>query len=164
MNLSSEYILAQHKAQQNRFVLLTRWIKTTPVTQVDVILHPIAQQVTQQIDCTACGNCCREQQPGITMAEAETLANLQQMPVNEFMDLHVAWDRDGTSFMCTQPCIFLQGNKCGVYIQRPSACADFPGLHRPHIKWRWKQVEENMTICPIVFYTVQKLYTLLHIE
>lgn len=146
-------------AQKNRqeTELLTRRIKRTPLNQLDKIAAPVIRSVTSRIDCTRCGNCCRVQEPGVSKEEISRLATLSHQPVEEFKNERVAYDKEGTAFLCQQPCSFLDGNKCSIYADRPASCADFPGLERPRLKWRWKRVMENYTICPIVFHVVEEL-------
>jgi Fe-S-cluster containining protein len=132
-------------------------VKKIPVEEFDQLAHPVVNEVTHQIDCTQCGNCCRYQEPGVTNEEINRLAAARNIPVEDFKNKFIAWDREGVSFLCEHPCTFLEGNICSVYSIRPQSCADFPGLHRPRLKWRMKQVEENYAICPIVFNVVEKL-------
>jgi uncharacterized protein len=132
-------------------------VKQVPVTRFDQIAHPIVEEISSQIDCTQCGNCCRYQEPGIDHSEMERLARHKTISTEAFKNEFVAWDREGVSFMFQKPCTFLQGNICSVYSDRPNSCADFPGLHRPHLKWRIKQMKENYHLCPIVFNVVERL-------
>lgn len=152
-----ELISLKSKEDKDAFEQLRSKIKTIPVTQFDAIAHPIVEEITNKIDCTQCGNCCKQQEPGVTVEEMDALATIKNISVDEFKDRFVAWDREGVSFLCNKPCTFLNGTICSVYSSRPNSCADFPGLHRPRLKWRWKQVEENYGICPIVFNVVERL-------
>lgn len=145
---------SQHQAE---FIQLKEKVKNIPLSQFDALAHPIVEEITNAIDCTQCGNCCRVQEPGINMQEIEVLAKLKQVSVEDFKNDFIAWDAEGVSFLCEKPCGFLNGNKCSIYQHRPHSCADFPGLLRPRLKWRMKQVEENYSICPIVFNVVEKL-------
>ncbi len=162
-NLVIDLALIKEKARSDQasFQEFKQSVKKISIMQFDALAHPIVNEITQAIDCTQCGNCCRSQEPGVTMDEVEKLARLKELPVENFKDQYIAWDREGISFLCVKPCTFLSGNICSVYHSRPASCADFPGLHRPRLKWRMKQVEENYSICPIVFNVVEKLKTLL---
>jgi Fe-S-cluster containining protein len=155
------YISEAARLKKTDFEFLKKQVKNIPLSQFDSMVHPLVSEVTAAIDCTQCGNCCRYQEPGVSTEEIETLAGLKQMGAENFKDLHVAWDREGVAFLCNKPCIFLEGNICSVYHSRPGSCADFPGLQRPRLKWRMKQVEENYGICPIVFNVVEKLKALI---
>jgi len=134
---------------------LSAAVKKTPVKEVDRIVHALAEEIGQMVDCTRCGNCCKVQEPGVSRGEIERLAALRGASEKEFRDEFVAYTSEGASFLCHKPCVFLDGTVCSVYSQRPWSCADYPGLSRPNIKWRWKQVMENYGICPIVFNVVQ---------
>ncbi len=150
-------IAEQSKLLKGEFGLLKQKIKRMSVTTFDLLAHPVVDEVTKGIDCTQCGNCCRFQEPGVTEEEMVKLSAEKRMSLVDFKKNHVAWDKENVSFLCTKPCTFLDGNICSVYSVRPGSCADFPGLHRPGLKWRMKQVEENYSICPIVFNVVEKL-------
>lgn len=136
---------------------ITQKIKSISVSSFDEIANPIVVKVTDEIDCTLCGNCCRKQEPGVTEDEMRKLADASDCSLNDFKDKYIAWDKDGVSFMATKPCLFLHENKCTVYSIRPNSCADYPGLHRKALKWRWKQVMYNYSICPIVVKFVEEL-------
>jgi Fe-S-cluster containining protein len=152
-----EWIAAQKPNQTQGFEMLRKAIQPIPVTRFDALVHPIVAEVTAGIDCTQCGNCCKQQEPGVSAEEIEKLATFNHQSTADFMASHVAWDKEGVSFLCTQPCVFLNHTTCSIYTHRPLACADFPGLHRPRLKWRMRQVEENYSLCPIVFNVVEKL-------
>ncbi len=139
------------------FFNLKEAIKKVSVNKLDEIVHPIVDSITKKIDCTQCGNCCRYQEPGVNDDEIKRLARCKNTSVEEFKNEYIAWDKEGISFMFNKPCTFLQGNACSIYQNRPDSCADFPGLHRPALKWRFKQVEENYSLCPIVFNVVEEL-------
>lgn len=132
-------------------------VKKLKVTEFDQIAAPVVEEVTKSIDCTQCGNCCKIQEPGVTKEEIQSLASIKQLEVDEFATKYVASDKDGVNFLCNKPCIFLSDTTCTIYPQRPFSCADFPGLSRPGLKWRMKQVAYNYRICPIVFNVVEQL-------
>jgi len=142
---------------ESDLLLLIDRIKKISVKQFDFIAQPIVENITQQIDCTKCGNCCRHQEPGVENDEIERLAACKNISSEVFKNEFIAWDKDGVSFMFQKPCTFLEGNICSIYNKRPGSCADFPGLNRPALKWRIKQVKENYSICPIVFNVVEEL-------
>lgn len=150
-------ILLKSKEHKNSFEQLKSRIKIIPVSEFDAMAHPIVEEVSSKIDCTQCGNCCKQQEPGVTLEEIDTLASIKNMSADEFKTQFVAWDKEGISFLCNKPCTFLKGTICSIYSSRPHSCADFPGLQRPRLKWRLKQVEENYGICPIVFNVVERL-------
>lgn len=132
-------------------------VKKIPVSEFDRLARPVIQEISEAIDCTQCGNCCRIQEPGISEDELQILAGKKNISANEFLLQYVATDKDGVHFLCNQPCIFLSGTTCSIYNHRPASCADYPGLLRPGLKWRINQMEYNYRICPIVFNVVERL-------
>ena len=151
-----QFIADKSLNNKEEFELFKTQVKTIPVSKFDEMAHPVVEKITASVDCKKCGNCCRHQEPGVSNEEIEVLAVKKNITVEDFKDKFIAWDKD-VSFLCIKPCTFLNGNECSVYALRPNSCADFPGLHRPGLKWRMKQVEENYSICPIVFNLVEKL-------
>lgn len=154
-------IETQSKLKADEFTSFKTAVKQIPLSKFDEIAHPIVEEITSQIDCTHCGNCCRYQEPGVSEEEIIILAEQKNISTESFKEQFIATDKENISFLCVQPCTFLDGNKCSIYSFRPNSCADFPGLHRPRLKWRMKQVEENYGICPIVFNVVERLKEML---
>lgn len=139
------------------FVKFRSDIKKIPVKKFDEIAFPIIDDVTRNVDCTQCGNCCKFQEPGVTDDEISKLANFSNITKEDFKNKYVSYDHHQVAFLCKQPCIFLEGSICSIYKDRPGSCADFPGLHRPGLKWRINQMQENYGICPIVFNVVERI-------
>ena len=148
-------IAAQRKEENAQFKLS---LKTIPIRQVDDIVAQLSKEVSAAIDCTACGNCCKQLEPPVDQHELKRLATLKELDNNTFKEKFIG-EEPGTQiqFLKCQPCIFLQENRCGIYEQRPASCADYPHLHQPNFKYRWKSIMANYAMCPIVFNVVEQL-------
>jgi uncharacterized protein len=141
------------------------FLKSIPTRQVDTVVARINQHVSSAIDCTQCGNCCKELEPPVNNQEITRLAARKDLSVNDFTVKFVATETTtGIQFLRSQPCIFLTENKCGVYHQRPSSCADYPHITQPNFKYRWRSVMRNYSLCPIVFNVVERLKQELHFQ
>ena len=148
--------LASSKAQDNK--VFRKFLNNIPSAEVDTQVHLIAAAITKQIDCTQCANCCKSVEPGVHADEIENLARHKQMTLSDFVQSFVSEEPETKiQFLKHTPCIFLKENKCSIYSERPSACADYPHLHQPQFKFRWKSIMLNYQICPIVFNTVENL-------
>jgi len=156
-----DYIKKASLKSESLFKEFKSRAKMISVKQFDELAEPVLNEITESIDCTQCGNCCKIQEPGVTEDEIKVLANIRKMNLSDFRNKFVAYDHEQVSFLCKQPCMFLDGTVCSIYNDRPNSCADFPGLHRPGLKWRINQMEENYGICPIVFNVVERLKTLI---
>lgn len=156
INLQKIQDLSRQRKQENaQFKVLLRNI---PTKKVDALVHQLNQEVSAIMDCTTCGNCCKQLEPPVDQDEINRLATLKGMNVNYFEGDYVGKEvNTGIQFLKCQPCIFLKTNTCEIYEQRPASCADYPHLHQPNFKFRWKSVMANYAVCPIVFNVVEQL-------
>ena len=126
----------------------------------DRILRRIAQEVEEQIDCTACANCCRVATAVVTERDAERLSRHLRISLGEFLAQYTEEsEEEGRVLRRTeeQGCVFLDGNTCTVYEARPDACQRFPHLVRGagSIASRMWQFVDRATYCPIVYHSLE---------
>ena len=134
------------------------FIKTIPIKEIDEHVHSLNEEVSKQIDCTKCGNCCKVLEPPVTAEEVQVLSDVKNTTEEEFTQNYLATEPGSAiTYLKKQPCIFLEGNVCSIYQKRPFSCADYPHLHHPHIKYRWRSVMTNYKLCPIVFNVIELL-------
>jgi uncharacterized protein len=144
--------------KQSENARFKEFLRPIPTRQVDAAVAEINKQVSAAVDCTQCANCCRVLEPPVDKTEINRLAKSKQLSAKEFADSFVGEEASTSiEFLRCQPCIFLQANKCGIYNERPASCADYPHVHQPNFKYRWKSVMTNYTLCPIVFNVVESL-------
>jgi Fe-S-cluster containining protein len=122
---------------------------------VDEKIHALNQQVSVQIDCTQCANCCKKLEPGLELDEIENLAAKKQMPEADFKAKYIGFDGEA-QFLKTKPCLFLADCKCTIYEVRPAACAGYPHLDSKDLKYK-RSLWSNYSICPIVFNVIELL-------
>ena len=131
----------------------------------------IAQDIEDQIDCTACANCCRVATVKVTERDVEKLARAlgvsrqrllseytQEDPADESARDRPYRQAEGRVLKRTQAgCVFLQGNLCSVYEARPHTCAIFPHLTRGagSLVSRLWQMIDRACYCPIVYNTLE---------
>ncbi len=130
------------------------------VEELDSIVHRLFEEVCRKIDCTACGNCCREISPVLDQEDIERLSRgLGISPANFKERFLVKDDRNySEGFIFNQkPCPFLKGNLCSHYELRPEACRSFPHLDKEEFVFRLVGVVVNYGVCPIVFNVYEQL-------
>jgi Fe-S-cluster containining protein len=126
--------------------------------ELDVIVQQTTDEVWKQIDCLACGNCCRTLQIVVDKKDIQRLAKRLEMTPQQFSRQYVETDSDQTQYLKSTPCAFLgEDNRCSVYEDRPQACHDFPYLHAENFRSRTFMMIDNTAVCPIVFNTWQQL-------
>lgn len=87
-------------------------------------------------ECTGCGKCCTGA-PGyvwVSDSEIESIAKRLALSKEEFLKQYT-WKVDGKISLIEKPeadegrmndCIFLKGNACTIYEDRPTQCRTFP--------------------------------------
>lgn len=150
-----QLIAKQKRAENERFRL---FLKPLPSKEVDAVALKISEEITQEVDCTACGNCCKVLEPPVNEEDIAFFAKKMNLSEADFLKSFVKETEDKREkFLCVQPCVMLAENKCTIYENRPAPCADYPHLHHGAIKYRMKSILANYGICPIVFRTIEKL-------
>jgi len=124
---------------------------------LDTLVHKLVQKYSDSIDCTACGNCCRETQPILNKNDINVLSKSLDISPVQFKKEYIQKDKDGEDVFTQFPCPFLSGNKCSHYDSRPVDCKSFPHIHKKHFTSRLIGVIYNYSICPIVFNVYEEL-------
>ena len=113
--------------------------------------------MSESIDCTACGNCCKVIHPVLNKKDINELSKSLNVTTDEFLTNYVKKDDDGDDIFNTLPCPFLKSNKCTQYDARPADCSSFPHLHKKDFVFRLIGIVNSCSICPIVFNVYELL-------
>lgn len=174
-NLTKIHRLSQKKEEENwKF---RSFLKGCDYEKIDLIVQKLYQQISSQIDCKICANCCKESQPILSKNDIETfskglgisssqlkeqyLQNSEELVEEsveyiEKLEMNVSRCTQGFEFNSI-PCPFLKDNLCTNYACRPKDCVSYPHLHKEHFLHRLTGVIENYSICPIVFNVYEAL-------
>jgi Fe-S-cluster containining protein len=124
-------------------------------------LRRFGEEIEAEIDCTACANCCRVTEVGITEKDVEKLAKFIGASEREFVEQYTAADEAGAMILKRDQngCVFLQGNLCSVYEARPHNCVNFPHVVRGtgSIASRMWEFLDRVGYCPIVYNWMEKV-------
>jgi Fe-S-cluster containining protein len=125
----------------------------------DRILRRVAEGIQEQIDCTQCAECCRVATAAVSERDIERLArHLRISPAQFTEEYTVADEEEGRVLRRGEAgCVFLDGNACTVYEERPDNCRRFPHLVRGNgsIASRMWQFVDRATYCPIVYNSLE---------
>ena len=147
--------LGENKRPENE--RLRRHLKTYRFVERHLVR--IAKEVEEEIDCTACANCCRVATVKMKERDVERLAKYFRVKVGEFTRDYCEKKVDEGLVLRRNEkgCVFLEGNLCTVYDVRPSTCEDFPNLVRGtgSLVSRMWQFTDRATYCPIVYNTLE---------
>ncbi len=124
--------------------------------EVDRKVSALNREVSAAIDCTACGNCCREVFPFMSEDDILRLAVGMKITVAELI-AQTRLESSAERVFCHRPCPLLADNKCKVYNDRPVDCRDYPHLDKPDFLANSIGTIENYRVCPIVFNVYNRL-------
>lgn len=131
---------------------------------IDTTAQRLNSDVSAQIDCTACGNCCRSIKPSLSGDEIKKIAHAKNMEPKTFLAQYPAEEDDGLLSFCKTPCPLLAGNRCSVYLARPHDCASYPHLQEPDFLGGSIGTIENYRVCPIVFNVYEQMKVALNYD
>jgi len=155
LNLDKIEKLGKQRLDEN-FQFRT-FLKGQDPDKIDRIVHQLNWEVSSQIDCTKCGNCCKSLKPGITQNDLEVLSKQLNMTTEQIVENYTETNDFGELFFRHAPCKFLKDKKCTIYEDRPEACRSYPHLHKDEFTFRLFGVIQNYSVCPIVFNVFEKL-------
>ena len=124
---------------------------------LDETVHSINDVITPQIDCTACGGCCRQLMINVTPEENIKVAAHLNITAQTFKENYLEESLQGKLIMNTIPCHFLVDSKCTVYENRFAECRAFPHLHESNFKGRIFGTLIHYAMCPIIYNVVEEL-------
>ncbi|HQH27789.1 MAG TPA: YkgJ family cysteine cluster protein [Oligoflexia bacterium] len=151
-------ISKKQEKQNFRFRTFLKWEEEPSARELDDLVHRLHVEISEQIDCTACGNCCREMLPLLAPSDITRLTAGLKMTPDTFQQKYLKpAEEPGLMIFNTAPCPFLADNKCSVYKLRPKDCRSYPHLHKKHFASRLLNVIENCEVCPIVFNVYEQL-------
>lgn len=128
------------------------------IEEIDAMVHKQYKAVSSQIDCCACGNCCREVLPLLNASDIARLASgLNVSEAEVITRFLVQGEEEATFTFEKKPCPLLSGKRCTVYEFRPDDCRSFPHLNKHDFVFRLIQAVNNCSICPIVFNVFERL-------
>jgi len=129
-----------------------------PLKKMDRIVHRLYKQISSQIDCTKCANCCREIQIGVDKEDIKNFSKGIGISAEKFRKRYlVEGEETGEFIFKEKPCPFLKNNLCSQYIYRPKVCRSYPHLHKKDFVFRLIGVIQNSSVCPIVFNVYESL-------
>lgn len=145
---------ASSAAEENEF--FRDFLRGQEPEKVDQVIHHLNEVVSAQIDCTACGNCCRAFMINVTNKEVEVVAGQLNITENDFKNKYLEESAGGQLIVKTIPCHFLEDNKCKIYQYRFSECREFPHLHRPNVAGRLFGLLMYYGTCPIIYNVIEE--------
>ena len=150
--------LERAQSQKTKVKAFLRKMEKENPTQLDEKFHSAHELVFEEVDCLACGNCCKTTSPIFLMSDIKRLATVLNMSVKDFMVQYLTMDEDDDFVLTHAPCPFLNdNNKCNVYADRPKACREYPHTNRKNMHQILDLTYHNALMCPAVSMIIERL-------
>jgi uncharacterized protein len=124
--------------------------------ETDALFARLYQEVSREIDCTTCANCCIRQSPILQVADIERLSRRLGLTPPEIEKKLLRKDEDGFLFS-RQPCPLLEGKLCSCYEDRPDDCRSYPHLDKPNRVPALMGIICNAEVCPIIYEVLERM-------
>ncbi len=158
IEIDLEKISLLSKRKENENFKFRTFLKGQDSGKVDRIVHRLNKEITDIIDCTECGNCCKELRPDVTEKEISILSAIDNIPKAKYIEEFTERDDfDKIKYLKNIPCKYLKDKKCSVYSDRPNDCRSYPHTHKAGFISRTIGMINNYGICPIVFNLFEEL-------
>jgi Fe-S-cluster containining protein len=126
--------------------------------KMDTIVQQLHEDVSAEIDCLSCANCCRTLGPAIYDKDIERMARALRIKPAEVVARYLRTDEDGDYVFQSMPCPFLlPDNYCSIYEARPKACREYPHTDRKKFEQIYRLTVKNSATCPIVYEVLSRL-------
>lgn len=156
MEINKLQKLAKEKKDENKR-FFTQLKKKSP-KNLDYKVQEIHDEVTNEINCLTCANCCKTTGPLLTNIDIERISKHLRLKPSDFITKYLKIDEENDYIFQSMPCPFLASdNYCLIYDVRPKACREYPHTDRKKIYQIANLTIKNTEICPIAYRVVEKM-------
>ncbi|CEN40752.1 YkgJ family cysteine cluster protein [Capnocytophaga cynodegmi] len=156
MEINKLQKLAKEKKDENKRFFTQ--LKKKPPKNLDYKVQEIHDEVTNEIDCLTCANCCKTTGPLLTNIDIERISKYLRLKPSDFITKYLKIDEENDYIFQSMPCPFLApDNYCLIYDVRPKACREYPHTDRKKIYQIANLTIKNTEICPIAYKVVEKM-------
>ncbi|MDR1342209.1 MAG: YkgJ family cysteine cluster protein [Prevotellaceae bacterium] len=142
--------------RENENFRFRTFLKGKDDEEIDSIVHRLHKEITAQVDCTACRNCCYCLRSEVDTEDIQVLARLENISLESYVANYC--EKEGRDFYFKDmPCRYINENQCRIYENRPKQCRTFPNTDKPGFIFRLWGMLRFYEICPIVFNLMEKL-------
>jgi hypothetical protein len=115
-------------------------------------------EMWQEVNCMECANCCKTMTPTFTTADVKRIAAHLGMTPRAFRDKWLKQEEESKDWVnTTQPCQFLEDNKCSIYEVRPADCAEFPHHNKKPFDAYAETFKNNLIHCPATLNLIDRM-------
>lgn len=157
-NINRIEVLTRQKEDEDRQYRRLLQKCDAAIEEIDAIVHRHYKEVSEQIECRECANCCKVFRPLLRAEDIDRLARHLKIPKEDFITQYIVEYENGQGcFFKLTPCPFLVDNACTVYTDRPDICRSYPNLHGERFVFSLNDILSNCSVCPIVYNVYERV-------
>ncbi|MBN1488542.1 MAG: YkgJ family cysteine cluster protein [Phycisphaerae bacterium] len=126
--------------------------------RLNALARRFGDQAAAQINCLACGACCRDIVVPLTDGEITAMAAAVGLSEPVFTERYVRPIDEHPKAIDAKPCPFQTGTRCTIYEHRPVPCRGYPYIGSD-VYEHSIAILERAEICPIAFEMLEQLKT-----
>jgi len=147
---------AEEKEAEN--LAFRSYLQSQNSDDIDELVQELDTLITPQIDCTSCGNCCRNLMINVTEDEVTALATHLNTTNTGLKEKYIETGSSNDMMIInTIPCHFLHESRCTIYEHRFAGCREFPALHLPKFNKRLFTTFTHYSTCLIIYNVVEEM-------
>ncbi len=127
-----------------------------------ILAQNIYKDIEKQIDCTSCGNCCKNNILVMDENDINRFLLIIDKNKEEYKKEYLHYYKSQNIYIMNRvPCPYLKDNKCSIYEYRANSCRVYPELKTFEHIISIGNIIKNTSICPIIynFYEFLKIET-----
>jgi hypothetical protein len=117
-DIETDLIKIKHLAsiKENENMRFRTFLKGQNDLEIDTIVHQLHEELIKYIDCTQCGNCCRDLELTLHSEDITVLAQMENSDSESYIANYCEKNTWGDISLKT-PCRYLDGVKCNIYMR-----------------------------------------------
>lgn len=154
-----ERLLQKAAVRHKEILKRMRYLLKLTKPGFDAKIHAWHDEVFFRIDCTACGNCCRNYGPRFRETDVKLMCKASGRNPKEFLRDYLEQDPDGVGYVLKAlPCPFQNpDNTCSEYETRTLSCRDFPHTEGRNIQKKLVGLALDSLYCPAAYLICEKI-------
>jgi hypothetical protein len=154
-----EELLKRSNAKHKDILKKMRYLSKLNRNGFDITVHGYHDDIFSVIDCTKCGNCCRNYGPRFRETDIKLACRETGMDPRIFKHEKLEQDPDGVGYILKElPCPFQNtDNTCSIYAVRTLSCRQFPHTLEKNIQRRLVGLALDSRYCPAAYLIAERI-------
>mgnify|MGYP001047137666 CR=1 FL=1 len=163
--LRKEWEKNREQKSTDNYAVITQW-KQYNAQEIDEVAQKAHNTVFEhEVDCLACGNCCKVLQPYFTNKDIARIAAHFGQTASDFALQYLEVNNFNEFRMRSKPCAFLNpDNTCAIYAIRPQNCSEYPHTNKKNFTAQRAMHADNTIVCMATYAILERMKKAIQIK